>query len=370
MPGHTGKSPLVPEQTLRSAKRILYMTHLAIGDFTYQRVLLKKLKHTYPNLAIDIWIDDCRDKPKAWHQGRNMTLVQWLKSEPFLDNVYPIARSNAERAEMIKTARQQHYDVVFFVAQQRSERYAKIARDIAPQGTVVGSRAISRLHPKAWLAFGKLDGYFPLSPKQEANLHISEVFATRFEQCLAMRISDEEFASGFELDVPATFLSEASHWLATRFGSVPGKLVLINPVSTNEKRDYHIAQVAQLIELMHERDGHLRFVINLPPASIEGYLTELQKLADLSDIQLDVFCAQQHFYQLPAMLARCDVIITVETAIMHLCAALKKPQIVLMREQARQWQPYEACKVLYGNKRVDSIDVLSVVDSFSALYPS
>ena len=40
------------------------MSHLALGDFVYHGALLKAIKQAYPNLEIDIWMDDCRDKKK------------------------------------------------------------------------------------------------------------------------------------------------------------------------------------------------------------------------------------------------------------------------------------------------------------------
>lgn len=53
------------------------------------------------------------------------------------------------------------------------------------------------------------------------------------------------------------------------------------------------------------------------------------------------FTARDDFWELPAMLQRSDLIITVETSVMRFCfALLHKPQVVLMRlknRSGRRW---------------------------------
>ncbi len=51
-------SSLINHKQLTNASRLLYMTHLAIGDFLYQGVWLNALKAKYPHLTIDVWFDD------------------------------------------------------------------------------------------------------------------------------------------------------------------------------------------------------------------------------------------------------------------------------------------------------------------------
>ena len=60
-----------PELTLTNKSKILYMTHLALGDYVYQGAFLKALADAYSGLQIDVWIDDCRSNQKSWHSGRN-----------------------------------------------------------------------------------------------------------------------------------------------------------------------------------------------------------------------------------------------------------------------------------------------------------
>ncbi|MGB2102628.1 MAG: hypothetical protein ACPHTF_02860 [Porticoccaceae bacterium] len=70
-----GIKGLVPCRASGSLK-LLYMTHLALGDYLYQGPFLKALALSQPNIQLDIWIDDCRQKKKSWHTGRSQSLVQ------------------------------------------------------------------------------------------------------------------------------------------------------------------------------------------------------------------------------------------------------------------------------------------------------
>jgi hypothetical protein len=42
--------------------KLLYMSHLALGDYIYQGPFLKALTQCYTNIQLDVWLDDCRHK--------------------------------------------------------------------------------------------------------------------------------------------------------------------------------------------------------------------------------------------------------------------------------------------------------------------
>jgi len=55
--------------------------------------------------------------------------------------------------------------------------------------------------------------------------------------------------------------------------------------------------------------------------------------------QVQLFSAQENFFQLPAVLSMCQLIISVETAVMHLANAVLVPVIALMRQTSPEWTP-------------------------------
>ena len=115
---------------LSSASKILYMSHMAIGDYLYQRTYLQMLSEQYPNAEIDLWIDDFRTKGKDWQKGRSDFLSNWMKDETFITRLYPQATSIAHRKDMLEEAKNRGYDAVLFIANLRSERFASANQGI------------------------------------------------------------------------------------------------------------------------------------------------------------------------------------------------------------------------------------------------
>lgn len=360
-------TPLISEEQLKGAKRVLYMTHLAIGDFVFQGVYLEALKARFPHLQLDIWIDDCRNKAKVWHQGRNDTLVQWLSAQPFIGEVYPIAESSVGRDKLVEQARRAGYDIVFFIASQRSESYAKYARRITPNGLAVGSRSRPR---NKWLSklwyFSRLDGVFDLDKQPESGaLHISQRYQERFEACVGPLFNSKAEKRQLQIAVPEQFKSACALWLKTQTkasGLVNPRVILINHLSTNARRNLSWAKVCEFIGRAKKQLPGAFFVINVPPDAKNA--TEQA----IEDSQLDPTCviaysATEHFFQLPALLQASDLVITVETAIMHLASTLRVPQVVLMRHSANAWQPICAEQLLLAPRKVDDIQVTEILNA-------
>lgn len=361
--------PLIPQQRLKSARRILYMTHLAIGDFTFQGVYLKAIKQRYPHLSLDIWIDDCRESSKEWHKGRNKALGQWLESVDFIDQVYPIALNNSERTQLIQQAALRNYDIIVFIASQRTELYAKYARQISSQAYVVGSRSKWLSQPlKKFYYFSKLNGEFNLEKlTPDSHLHISEIYKKRFEKCFGPLLETGQQSATIPLHIDKEFTEGALHtldaWSKTNHLESP-RFVFVNHLSTTHKRDYSWQKLVSVMRAIASNHPHLAFVLNVPPNAFSAIKCQLSKEKHLDGMPVFLFTAANHFMELPALINECEFVISVETATMHLAAALKKKQLVLMREKAKSWKPTYAEKILYGDKRVDDIPAEKVIEAF------
>ncbi|MDF2179278.1 glycosyltransferase family 9 protein [Aliiglaciecola sp. CAU 1673] len=361
--------PLVPERLLLQAKRVLYMTHLALGDFVYQRAYLAELVARYPQLSVDIWIDDCRSRHKAWHEGRNQTLVQWLKAEDHLQQIYPIARDKKHRQSMLKQAREVQYDLVVFIASTRSEQYARYARQIAPKAYVVGTLTNPAHHALSkWWYFRQLDGYLKVdSLHSRQDLHISDIYQQKFKQLLGLSLPAEKRVA--PLNVEENALIEARDQLAKwtqKTGLNASSTLFINHLSTTSKRDYQWSQLTELLLAIQASQGPTLFVLNVPPAQLQETKDRLARETVLQQLAIQPFSAS-HFVQLPAMIAASDRVITVETAIMHLAACVGTPQVALLRDSATSWRPLGPAVLVYGKERVDRIPVSQVVEAYLQL---
>ncbi|MEO2267050.1 glycosyltransferase family 9 protein [Pseudoalteromonas pernae] len=333
------------------------MSHLAIGDYVYQGVFLQQLAATYPHLQIDIWFDDCRDNTKTWHSGRNQILSQWLESEPNIGTLYPNPSSPKQRQQQLTQAQNAQYDIVFFIATQRSERFCKYARQIAGDNFAAGAYLLSPWQKLCNSAHIKaLDA--SISIKESAQFdHISEFYQHHFGALIEMPQPAFAFQ---QLQVPQSYLA------AVQSSQSTDNLVFINHLSTTHKRDWQLSQVLDCIRAMHHRQPNLQFIINAPTEMLPALESELQA-TDLEGIRVTTFSAKQHFFQLPAMISHAKIVISVETAIMHLAASLGVPAVALIREKAHHWRPLGPGEVLVGSKRVDSISAQTVADKALAL---
>ena len=81
------------------------------------------------------------------------------------------------------------------------------------------------------------------------------------------------------------------------------------------------------------------------------------------------FSAEANFFQLPAMLAQCELIISVETAVMHLANAVHVPVIALMRQKNPEWVPIdrENSTVIIAEGKSDWVDTISIQQVLDAL---
>jgi ADP-heptose:LPS heptosyltransferase len=82
-----------------------------------------------------------------------------------------------------------------------------------------------------------------------------------------------------------------------------------------------------------------------------------------------LFSAVDNFFQLPAILSLCDLIISVETAVMHLANAVHVPVVALMRLTSLEWVPIDqANSTIIHVSRPDAwVDSITVEDVMAVM---
>ena len=152
--------PLVPADLLKKSDKILFIAHLALGDFTYLQNCFQAFAQAHPHIKIHLWVDEVRRTRDTaqWEHLKKYSLYDWVASCPFFDKVYTRTYSPALYDESIREARQQTYPIVVSLATLRPHLYASLARAIAPKGFVAGMKkpaGLFRLHHH--LGYRKLD---------------------------------------------------------------------------------------------------------------------------------------------------------------------------------------------------------------------
>jgi heptosyltransferase-3 len=356
--------PLIHPDLLRKSDKILFIAHLALGDFTYLQNCFQAFARAHPQLQIDLWVDEVRrtDDATQWEHLKKYSLYDWVAACPFFHKIYDRTYSPQLYRESIAQARAQHYPIVVSLATLRPHLYAGLARTISPAGFVVGMQkkvGIFQLHHH--IAYRKLDAAIaPYSVERGNVQHISDVYADWFHSLCGMEIAP---ADRFPfVDIPAFWLHAADEKLAAwGYAQRTGKLIFINPYAKTRKRCWPLAKVAELINALRQRPGFLdaSFIVNAAPNELAGARKVFSGYG-LERTQL--FCAEQNFFELPAMLKQCDLIISVETAVMHLANAVHVPVIALMRQKNPEWAPIDSVNstVVTALRRRDWVGNISV----------
>jgi heptosyltransferase-3 len=364
----THAQPLLSPALLRKSNKILFIAHLALGDFTYLQNCFAAFKEAYPHLEVHIWVDEVRRTAdeKQWPMLEKYALYDWLAACPFFSRVYTKTYSPQLFDASLAEARAEHYPIVVSLATLRPHMYAGIARSIAPDGFVVGMRgAFSLLAPQHLLAWRKLDATLSPDPLHAVpGHHISDVYADWFHSLTGLAIAPPQRLP-FVL-IPDRWQLDARDKLAAWDFPGKGPLVFVNPFAKTKKRCWPLTRTAELIAAMQRlpkwRDAC--FLVNAMPHELAGARAVVAAY-DLP--RTEFFSATDNFFQLPAMLAECDLIVSVETAVMHLANAVHVPVVALMRQKNPEWVPVDRAHstVITAAKRRDwvrEIPVQAVID--------
>ena len=363
--------PLIPSDLLKKSDKILFIAHLALGDYTYLQNCFQAFAHAYPHLKLHLWVDEVRRTGDAaqWPHLKKNVLYDWLDACDFIDKVYKQNYSPDLFQASIREAQAEQYPIVVSLGTLRPHFYADLARAISPDGFIVGLKkplGLTSLH--RYFTFRKLDASLdPDRPDRSAAPHISDVHAEWFR--LLAGIDLPPAARIPFVHIPERFVQGAKSRLHEwGFDRRQGKLVFINPFAKTRKRCWPVERVAELITTMRAqpewRDAC--FIVNAVPQEVDTVKTMLaQRKLDRTEL----FSANENFFQLPAMLAECDLIVSVETAVMHLANAVGVPVVALMRQKTPEWAPVDKANstVVTADQRRDWVKAIPVQAVMHAL---
>ncbi|WP_254504437.1 glycosyltransferase family 9 protein [Duganella vulcania] len=332
---------LIPAPLLAKADKILVVTHMAIGDFTYMQMCFRALKRAHPHLQIHLWVDERRrsDNPEDWPHLKNYSLYDWLTASPYIDQTYTQNYSPALHAQSIAKAQREEYPIVVSLTHMACHRYARLTREISPRGFIVGLKKqkyrFFELSKK--LGILKFNATMPLYESQERDVpHVSDIYAQWFSTAFGIDIPKPDRYP--TIQIPDQWMRYARDQFAT--WKLPPQVVFINAYSKGEERCWPLERAFELIEQMRAQPKwrEAGFIVNVVPED----MANAQALYDrLAPPDTHLFSAVDNFFQLPAVLSLCSLIITVETAVMHLANAVHVPVIALMRQNNPEWVPID-----------------------------
>jgi heptosyltransferase III len=352
--------------------KVLFVTHLALGDFTYLKTYFSLLKKQYPHLVCDLWIDESRRKffTSKKFRAQNV-LYQWVASTNIFRKVYQKTFLRENYIKFKKEIAQKKYDLVVSLATLRPYRYARLARRLCPKAFIVGSQKPFGMHNIfKWKAYSNLDQYFSFDAKNlKKDQHINHVYRDWFESVFQLKMTEKNL-NPF-VDVPGNWIEFVKKEHIKNYNK-DVFYVFINIFSKDEKRHWQLEKVVELIYSLqsNRRFSRAVFFVNSLPHNydeVDAYLNRFSR------DKIKVFLLKKHFFELPALLSLCSFVISVETSIIHLSTSLGIPTVSLMRTKNLEWVPFCAEKntiIFTKNKRdvIRSIEVKDVKETVLSFF--
>lgn len=346
----------------QESQNALFIIHLAIGDFTYMQNCFLKLKEQYPSLNIDLFIQDIRmtsDESK-WPHLQGYILLDWLKQTHIFRNIYH-AYSPQAFETAINNLKKEKYDITVTLGDQKSQNYSAIAREIARDKIAIGVKIKTSLFSRHRKSLKLLD--ILIDDNQDKAIHISQKFAHWFRQ-LGTSIKDNDLFPKIDIPIEQQDLIDQilSNWLTTQNLT---SIIFINIYAKGEERCWPENYALQLIKQLKilSKYKNALFILNCPPEK-KNNLSNAISNENMDNIK--TFCASNNFFELPALLKRCNLIITVDTSIMHLACVSNAPLISLIRKKKHakdiRWNPLKSSDnfIISTDKKIDPISTISV----------
>ncbi|MFD2722733.1 glycosyltransferase family 9 protein [Ignatzschineria indica] len=348
--------------------KVLFIIHLAIGDFAYLQSAFSVFKKHYPNLKIDLFVVEsrCTTDESRWPLLEKDVIYDWLEGCGLFNKIYRKNYAPHFFAEAIEEAKRENYPLIISFGDVHSEPTEKYAREMAgPDSIVAGLKLHINWYRLKYQIYKRklwknLDITFKSIPMTKGR-HISDLFAFWFEQIGGYTmISEEKYPF---IDIPQYWKDNTAQKLAKLKKPPSQQIIFINYLAKDPNRSWKLAQAIELIEKMQQLPQYANalYFLNTTP----DHLSEISEAIQTANLANTIpFSATDNFYELPAILEQSDLIISVETSIIHLANAVNTPLIALMRHKTPEWEPLkkEITEVIWCHKKRDKIVDISPLD--------
>jgi heptosyltransferase III len=355
---------------LATADKVLFIAHLALGDFTYLQNCFSAFSRAYPHIRLHLWIDEPRrsDDSSQWEHLRKYSLYDWVEACGLFDKIYRETYSFPLLMRSKTEAQREEYPIVVSLAVLHGNFYADLARRLTPSGFAVAlKRRLGVLNFSSRRVYRKLDATLAAYVPRSRNLgHISAIYAGWFHTLFGVEMTAEERFPFVR--IPPQWQQYAERQLAAWGFARSDKILFLNAFSKSPERSWPLERVIELAAAIRRLPQweNTCFVVNVVP---EQMAAAKQLFAGCALGRIELFSAEENFFQLPAILSLCTLIITVETAVMHLANAVHVPVIALMRQTSPEWTPIDAAHshVITVQRRKGWVKEISVEQVVAAL---
>ena len=286
---------------------ILVISLAGIGDTLFATPLIHELRANYPDARIDALV--------LWPGAKDL-----LQDNPHLNSVHQknlIKAGKAESLRFLWRLRQEHYDLSINTHPQSRIHYRAVAR-------IIGARLrVSHEYDNA----GALDRLLVnRTLRQDYGKHAIENNLALLESVGARRLLPQHeyelFLSPAELSWAADFIARQNWTGRKRLGIHVGSGGTKNLLLRRWPLDHYLALLKEL------RRAHPELAVLLFGGPEEE--KDHQAIQAQTSPEQVLIAKTASLRQAAALLKQCDLFLSVDTALMHLAAAMKVPKLAVI----------------------------------------
>ena len=264
---------------MKPPEKILVIRFSSIGDIVLTTAVVRCLKKQYPDVQLHF-----------------LTKIQYLpliKENPFIDKIYTI---NSKVSDIIPDLKSEKYDYVVDLHKNLRSLRVKLA-------LMTESGTYNKLNKKKWLYTNYKINLLP-------KVHLVQRY---FEAVKKLKIQNDHM--GLDYIIPSADIVSISDYFPDEF--LNGYIVLV----VGSKQQTKQLPIEKMVELCSKTED---------PIVLLGDKTDSQKAQSLSELCGEkVFngCGVFNINQSASVIQQAKVIITPDTGLMHIAAALRKKVI-------------------------------------------
>lgn len=301
-------------------QRVLVIKLLHHGDVLLTSPVFSTLKRLYPHLILDALIyqetQPMLDQHPAIHAVYTIDR-EWKKQGVF-------SQFQAER-RLLQQLRHNQYDLIIHL--DKHPRGAWLSYLLKPRYSLAPQHAKS----KTWLWKKSITHFYPMLSHRPRHTVEKNLDALRRLGISAILETDKKLVFA----IPQAILEGMQARLATHH-ALPKQFIHIHPASRWFFKCWDLQKVAQVIQELRAQ-GEIVVVTAAPDPNEMALIAELRKYTqDFIDLS-----GQLSLKELGAVIQLAKIFIGVDSAPMHMAAALNTPLIVLFGPSGEQeWAPW------------------------------
>ncbi|GJG87890.1 glycosyl transferase [Gemmatimonadetes bacterium T265] len=353
LPTTAPRGPLPPA----SLRRILVHPNEALGDLLVTTPVLSYLRAVAPQARIDVLAT-----------GRNAAL---LEGDPRVDRVVPFAARGWRMLPAVPVLRRERYDLIVVCVFGKHIPEGWIAGLAARRHTARATVYRPPQYRGFWTHLGRVPGY-DRRTMPERFLHVVQ-HAVYDGTPPAFPETDRYPLS---VAVPPDAAARVDAFVRTL---PPGPFVAVNCWSTIPNRSMQDGQAGEILAALAAAHPELAFVLTPHPRADADAVVRTTHAAarrlGFADPRLFVFPPSPRLVDLAALVARAAIVLTPDTANVHLASAVGTPVVALYRAlsdgKPNPWRPFGVAHrvvALPTTRPVGEIPPAMVTEAFASLW--